>query len=240
MSSQPRTIDINADLGEGFPNDARLLDLVTSASLCCGAHAGSPETIRATLEAARARGIPVGAHPGYPDRAHFGRVAPAGFVDGKGLVLEQLTALRAIAGSLDIPLRFLKPHGALYNQAQEDERVARQMVLAAREEGLAVLGQPGGQVERMAAAAGVRFVSEGFPDRRYGPDGRLVSRSRPNAILTDPEEFEAQVERLAGAGVQTLCIHGDDPRAVENALRLRAVLARLEITPRFWGESGSR
>lgn len=238
MSDSSGFVDINADLGEGFPNDARLLDLVTSASVCCGAHAGSPETIRATLEAARARGVPVGAHPGYPDREHFGRAVLEGIVDEKGLILKQLSALRAIAGPLDIPLRFLKPHGALYNQAQADDRVARQVVLAARDEGLAILGQPGGHVERIAEESGLRFVSEGFPDRRYGPDGRLVPRSRPDAMLTDPEEFEAQVERLAGSGVQTLCIHGDDPRAVENALRLRAALDRLKITPRFWGESG--
>ncbi len=240
MSHSSRFIDINVDLGEGFPNDARLLDLVTSASVCCGAHAGSQETIRTTLELARARRVAVGAHPGYADRAHFGRVVPEGPVDEKSLILEQIQTLQEIGETLGIPLRFLKPHGALYNLAQVDPRVAREAVEAARLTGLAILGQPGGQVEQMAREAGVRFVGEGFPDRRYEPDGRLVARTRPDAILTDPEEFDAQVERLVLSGVQTLCIHGDDLRAEENARRLRATLDRLKITPRFWGENGPR
>jgi 5-oxoprolinase (ATP-hydrolysing) subunit A len=237
MSDPMRFIDINADLGEGFPLDARLLELTTSASICCGAHAGSPETIRSTMKAARARGIPIGAHPGYPDRVNFGRLAPESPIDVKGLMLDQLETLRGLAESVGIPLRFIKPHGALYNQAQIDPEIARPVVESALAADLAIFGQPHSQVETIAAELGVRFVSEGFPDRRYGSNGRLVSRSRPDAILTDPGEFEAQVERLALSGVRTLCIHGDDPRAEDNARRLRAALDRLKIVPRFWGEN---
>src|SRR5262249_41105885 len=132
-------------------------------------------------------------------------------------------------------LSFVKPHGALYNQAQKEEPVARGVAAAVRALGLPVLGQPGGVLERVSGGLGVRFVAEGFPDRRYGPDGRLVPRSRPDGVIEDPAEVEAQVVRLVGEGLATLCIHGDDPRAVRNAEVLRDVLARHGVARRFWG-----
>ena len=231
-----QTVDINADLGEGFPNDARLLDLVTSASVSCGAHAGDRTTILATFSAAKRRGVPVGAHPGYPDRDHFGRAErtiEAGEVTR--LIVEQVGFLRALADEAGVSLRFLKPHGALYNQAQRDEAVARGVVEAVGRLGLPVLGQPGSLLARLATESSIRFVAEGFPDRRYGPDGRLVPRTRPDAILHEPAEVEAQVVRFVAEGLDTLCIHGDDPRAVENAGKVRGVLTRHEIVPAFWG-----
>ena len=133
-------------------------------------------------------------------------------------------------------LRFVKPHGALYNQAQRDEAIARGVVAAVGRLGLPVLGQPGSVLERLADEAGVRFVAEGFPDRRYGPDGRLVAAEPARRRPARPGRGRGAgrpVRRPKGS--TTLCIHGDDPRAVANAESVRAVLARHEIAPRFWG-----
>lgn len=239
-ASRGPAIDVNADLGEGFANDARLLDLVTSAAVCCGAHAGDRDSILHTLEAARTRSVAVGAHPGYPDREGFGRrdrTASAGEV--AAIVTSQVVALGRLAREVGVNLRFVKPHGALYNQGQCDDEIALGLVAALRPLGLPVLGQPGSVLERLAAEAGIPFVSEGFPDRRYTQEGRLVPRSRPDAVLHDPADVEAQVVRLVGEGfLKTLCIHGDDPRAVANAENVRAVLVRHAIAPRFWGDDG--
>lgn len=233
---KPQKIDVNADLGEGFPNDGRLLELVTSASVSCGAHAGDEATILNTLRTAAKNGVAVGAHPGYPDREGFGRrVRSIPAKEVQRLIVEQYHTLALLAERAGVQIRFIKPHGALYNQAQRDEGIARGIVDAVRFLGLSVLGQPGSVLERLAVASGVRFVTEGFPDRRYGPDGRLVPRTQPDAILHDPAEVESQIVKLVGQGLDTLCIHGDDPRAVENALCVRAVLDRHGIAPRFWG-----
>jgi UPF0271 protein len=220
-----RTIDLNADLGEGFPNDAALLDRVSSASIACGAHAGDRRTIAATLNAAKLRGVAVGAHPAYPDRAGFGRrnqALPPPEVERQ--IVDQVEAVRSIAAGLDVAVRYVKPHGALYNQAQQEEPVAGAVVAALCRLQLPLLGQPGTLLETCARAAGLRYIPEGFPDRRYEPDGSLVPRSRPDAILHDPAEVEAQVLRLVAQGVLTLCIHGDDPRAVANADTVRGLL----------------
>jgi UPF0271 protein len=231
-----RTIDLNADLGEGCPHDERLLELVTSASVSCGAHAGDPAAIRRTLEAARSRGVAVGAHPGYADRASFGRVEHDITADEVStLILSQVGDLDRLARPLGVTLAFVKPHGALYNQAQRDEPVARGVIDAVGRLGLPVLGQPASLLARLAFEARVRFVAEGFPERRYGPDGRLVARSRSDAVLRDPDEIGAQVVRLVDEGVATLCIHGDDPDAVGKAVHVREVLGRNGITICFWG-----
>jgi UPF0271 protein len=223
----PRSIDLNADLGEGFPNDSTLLDgLVTSASIACGAHAGDREVIRRTLELARDRGVTVGAHPGYPDRAHFGRREQTISSDAvRSLILDQAAFLVELADAMGIAIRFLKPHGALYNQAQREGEIARGVIEATAELGLPVLGQPGTLLERLASGRGLRYIAEGFPDRRYRDDGSLVPRSEPDAILYDPVEMEHQLSRLiAGGRVTTLCIHGDEPRAVDNARLVRRIL----------------
>jgi UPF0271 protein len=227
-------IDLNADLGEGCPNDRALLGLVTSASIGCGAHAGSPDGIRQTLRDARDCGVLVGAHPGYPDREHFGRreqdIASEAV---QSLILEQLSSLRELAAEAGVPVRFLKPHGALYNQAQRQTEIARGVVAASVELGLPLLGQPDTLLERLASAEGVRYIAEGFPDRRYRDDGSLVPRSEPGAILLDPVEIEAQLLRLVAAPrIATLCIHGDDPRAVATAVLVRRVLEQHGIAIR--------
>jgi UPF0271 protein len=225
-----RAIDLNADLGEGYPNDAALLARVTSASVACGAHAGDPKTILGTLRDAKPHGVIVGAHPGYADRAGFGRrdqSLPAAEVER--LIVEQVMYLDNLATEAGLPIRFVKPHGALYNQAQRQDDVAEGVVAALSRLMLPLLGQPATVLEARARDKGVRYITEGFPDRRYRADGRLVPRSEPDAILHDPAEIEAQVVRLVDQGVMTLCIHGDDPRAVANAETVRAILRRHEI-----------
>lgn len=221
-----RRIDVNADLGEGCPNDRGLLGLVTSASVCCGAHAGDPAVIRQTLTWALERDVMVGAHPGYPDREHFGRrdwELPADAVTS--LVLDQVADLLEQAARVGIAVRFLKPHGALYNQAQRQEPIARGVVEAAVELRLPLLGQPGTFLQSLAGGRGVRYLCEAFPDRRYREDGSLVPRGEPGAVLHDPAEMEDQLARLiADPRVATLCIHGDDPRALENARMVRRAL----------------
>jgi UPF0271 protein len=240
--AMPRAIDVNADLGEGCPNDRELLGLVTSASIACGAHAGEPEDMRRSLGDARDRCVAVGAHPGYPDRAHFGRRAQTMSSDAVAtLILDQAAFLVELAAEVGVAIRFLKPHGALYNQAQHQNEIARGVVDAALELHLPLLGQPGTLLERLARGCGVRYVPEGFPDRRYRDDGSLVPRSEPDAILHDPAEMRAQVSRLiAGGRVATLCIHGDDPRAVDNARLVRRVLEEMGIAVRsFTADPGS-
>jgi UPF0271 protein len=230
----PAAVDLNADLGEGCPWDDPLLARVTSASVCCGAHAGDPGAIAATLRAASRLGVVVGAHPGYADRENFGRrERPIARGEAESLVREQVAALGAIAGPLGVAIRFLKPHGALYNQAQREPGVAAGVVAAASALGLPILGQPGGAVEAEARASGVRFVAEGFADRAYRPDGRLVPRGEPGAVLTDRGAIAAQVLRLVDRGFETLCLHGDRPEAVALADLVRESLDRagLRVAP---------
>lgn len=222
-----RSIDLNADLGEGFPDDEALLDRVSSAGICCGAHAGGREVGLRTIEAARRKGVVIGAHPGFPDREGFGRrerEATRGEVEA--IVREQLDRFEAWAAEVGAVVRFVKPHGALYNQAQRDPDIAGGVVDAMIGRGLPVLGLPGRVLEEEARASGIRFVPEGFADRRTRGDGSLVPRSEPGAVIDDPAEVEAQVLALVDSGrVETICLHGDDPRAVALADRIRSALA---------------
>lgn len=231
---EPGPIDVNADLGEGFANDRSLLDLVTSASICCGAHAGTPGAIRQTLCDAIARGVRIGAHPGYPDRAGFGRrEQKLSTLEVKDLVSSQITELMSLAAEVETHVLYLKPHGALYNQAQRDPAAAGAVVMAARHFGLPLLGQPGSLLETEARDHGVAYVAEGFPDRRYRADGSLAPRSEPGALLHEPQEIEEQVIRLVREGrVATLCIHGDEPGAVASAELVRLVLKQHGIAVR--------
>ena len=179
MGHVARAIDLNADLGEGFPNDAVLLGLVTSACVCCGAHAGDPTTILATLRVARERGVIVGAHPGYPDREGFGRREMEMSAEQvEALIRSQVGDLLALAKTAGAAVRFLKPHGALYNQAQRDPKLGAGVLAAAKALGLPIVGLPESRLATEAKAADVRFIAEGFPERRYRRDGSLVPRDR--------------------------------------------------------------
>jgi UPF0271 protein len=236
--SGTRRIDLNADLGEGCGSDRALLERVSSASVCCGAHAGDPATILETLWIAGEQGVVVGAHPGFPDPEGFGRREQrVGTKAAERLIMEQVTMLVDAASILGLTVRFLKPHGALYNQAQRQEAVARGVLAAAKRLDLPCLGQPGTLLETLARKQGVRLVLEGFPDRRYATDGSLVPRSQPGAVLHDLAEIEDQVMRLVAEGrVETLCVHGDEPAAVANAERVMQILDRHHIAVRSFLE----
>jgi 5-oxoprolinase (ATP-hydrolysing) subunit A len=223
-------IDLNADLGEGAGTDAELMPLVTSANVCCGAHAGGPDTIVDALELARVHHVTVGAHPGYADREHFGRRELD--LDGQQvtlLCLHQLGAIRAVAAWSSVVVRYVKAHGALYNQACRDPHYAFGVVSAAGvvdpTGDLPVIGLPGSQLQLVAAGEKHPFIPEGFADRRYRPDGSLVPRTEPDAMIHDPKEAVDQVEWLIGKQqVRTICVHGDTPGAVEFVKAVRGFL----------------
>ena len=217
-------VDLNADVGEGFPDDERLLDVVTSVNVACGFHAGSLETMRIVCAGAAARGVAIGAHPSYRDREGFGRrelvVAPQVL---RADIVEQVEALAAIAADEGATVVYVKPHGALYSRAIGDADVAGAIVAAAHERGLAVLAWPGSQLLEQARAAGLEAVAEGFADRGYA-GGRLVPRDEPGALLGG-DDAAAQAVALARAGeVGSICVHGDTPGAAELGAKVRAAL----------------
>jgi UPF0271 protein len=225
--TEPLAIDLNADLGEGQPWDEPLLERISSANVGCGAHAGDRDAIRRTLETALARGVVIGAHPGYPDREHFGR-REMDLDEGpvEDMIVSQVEGLRSLAAPLGATVRYLKPHGALYNQAQRSGPHAVGVARAAARLGLPLLGQPGSLVAAEAARLGVPYIAEGFADRAYRPDGSLVPRSEPGAVLDDPARIESQLLDLVRAGFATICLHGDNAGAIELADLVRSVLAR--------------
>ncbi|MBM4069780.1 MAG: LamB/YcsF family protein [Planctomycetes bacterium] len=226
-------IDLNSDLGEGCGHDEELLPLLTSANICCGFHAGNPDTAWQTLAAAARLGVVVGAHPGFPDREHFGRREidmPEDKVYRE--CLYQVGALVALALAVGQPLRYLKPHGALYNMAGRNDRYARPIVAVAQRLSLPLVGLPGSRMEAMAAGH-CQFVAEGFADRRYLPDGSLGPRSRPDSMIDNPAEAVDQVMRFIDEGrIQTICVHGDNPQALAFVRGLRQALVDRGVTLR--------
>ncbi|HZU74611.1 MAG TPA: 5-oxoprolinase subunit PxpA [Acidimicrobiales bacterium] len=232
-------IDLNCDLGEGGPSDPELLDVVSSASVACGFHAGGPVLMAATVRAALQRGVTLGAHPSYDDRLGFGRraltVAPEQL---EADLVYQIGALQALARREGGEVRYLKPHGALYNQAVDDAGLAATVVRAACQPGwrLPVLSLPGSAVFGAAGRAGLACYAEGFADRAYAADRSLVPRGSPGAVLTDTAAVVAQARALAGGTVSdvtgrplelevsSLCIHGDTPGALAAARAVRAAL----------------
>jgi len=211
--------DLNADLGEGCGQDDRLMPLITSASVSTGAHAGDDSTALAAMMLARRHGVVVGAHPGFADRAHFGRNPQVMTADQvERLVFEQCAHLRKLARSIGVDIPYVKPHGALYHQAVIETAVAVGVVRATARLGLALLILPESEAARLALLHRVPVVREGFLDRRYNDDGTLLPRSAPGALLTDPEEIREQFVRLVEShSVDSLCIHGDSPGAVDLA-----------------------
>ncbi|MGW5238538.1 LamB/YcsF family protein [Monashia sp. NPDC004114] len=246
-------IDLNADVGESFGawtlgDDDAMLGVVTSANVACGFHAGDPLTLRSTCRYAAERGVVVGAQVGYHDLAGFGRR----FVDVPpdelaADVIYQIGALAAMARVAGARVAYVKPHGALYNAIVTHEGQARAVVEAvvAVDRSLPVMGLPGSAVLELAAAAGLRTVSEAFADRAYTSDGHLVPRTEPGAVLRDVDEVAARVVRLVRDRVVTavdgrdvavqaesVCIHGDTPGAVRMARAVRSALEADGVTVR--------
>ena len=242
-------IDLNCDLGEGAGHDAELMPLITSANIACGAHAGDDATMLATVTLALQHGVAIGAHPGFADRANFGR-CELSLSSGEihALVLRQVRALQAIARELGGQLAHVKPHGALYNLAARDAVTARAIAAAVHEidPRLRLFGLAGSKLLEAGAAAGLVTVSEVFADRTYQPDGSLTPRDRPEALISDANSAVAQVLRLVREGkvrttdgsdiavrADTVCLHGDGPDAVAFARRVSAALlaAGVELRP---------
>jgi 5-oxoprolinase (ATP-hydrolysing) subunit A len=244
-------MDLNSDVGESFGrwtlgDDTAMFQSVSSANVACGFHAGDPTVIRRTCREAVAAGVVIGAHVGYRDLAGFGRrfvdMDPNELADD---VVYQIGALQALAATEGARVRYVKPHGGLYNAIVSNTAQARAVVEAVKsvDPGLPILGLPGSEVLRLAEAAGLRAVSEAFADRAYNPDGTLVSRSLPWAVLHDPAEVAEHVLRMAtDSAIRTvdgsllkinadsICVHGDSPGAVAMAVAVKAALSDAGIT----------
>jgi UPF0271 protein len=224
-----RYVDLNADLGEEVTDDDALLEVVTSANVACGYHAGNAAIMAEVCERAVALGVTVGAQVSYDDRPGFGRrpleVDPGVLRDQ---VADQVGTLSAIAAAAGTTVGYVKPHGALYHRVLDDEAQAAAVLEGSG--ALPVLTMPGA-LARLAATAGRVVWSEGFPDRAYGADGRLLPRDRPGAVLDDPGAIAGHAVRLASS-VDSLCLHGDTPGAVAHARAVRRALEGSGWTPR--------
>jgi 5-oxoprolinase (ATP-hydrolysing) subunit A len=246
-------IDINADLGESEESldngtDLELMRYITSANIACGGHAGNEQTMRQTLAAARTLSVAAGAHPGYPDRANFGRIESAlspGEIEAS--VLEQIASLARVAESLGVRLVHVKPHGALYHAANKNREVALAIGRAAEKINpqLVMVGQAGSPALEAWHSMGLRWAAEAFADRAYEPDGTLRKRTLHGALLDDPERAAEQAASIAikrsvvttdgtelRVEADTICIHSDTPgsvaiaREVNQRLKAQGVLVR--------------
>lgn len=239
------TIDLNCDMGESFGAytigaDAEVMASISSANVACGYHGGDPGVMRRTVRLAREKGVSVGAHPGYPDLAGFGRremrLSPGEVED---MVLYQVGALAAIAHGEGVALRHVKAHGALYNMAVRDGALADAIARATRafDPSLVLFGLPGSELLRAGRDAGLAVAAEGFADRAYEPDGSLTPRSREGSVIHDPQAVVARAVRMVtgrrvtatdgseiALKVDTLCTHGDTPGAAGLTRLLRAGL----------------
>ena len=242
-------IDLNVDLGEGCDSDEALLALVSSANVACGWHAGDAGTMQQVVRWALSNDVAIGAHPSFPDRENFGRTEMQLPLDDiRAGMLYQIGALAAMVRAQGGWLSHVKPHGALYNQAARDPALAETLVEAIRafDTDLAVFGLAGGELVKAARAAGMQAVEEVFADRGYNPDGSLVKRGTPGALIEREEDVLAQtlmmvreqhVRAVDGTLVpiqaQTVCLHGDGEHALEFAQRIRGFLLAegIEIAP---------
>ena len=239
-------IDLNCDMGESFGryelgDDEAIMPYISSANIACGFHAGDPDVMQATVRLAKRYGVAVGAHPSWPDLQGFGR-REMSFTpeETEALVLYQAGALAAFAKAEAVELHHVKPHGALYNQAAKDKVLANVIARAVKRfsQDIVLVGLAGSGLIEAGIEAGLRVAHEGFPDRNYNPDGTLVSRKQANAIIESPEEVAAHAVTLASEGIlfgdkrvtiDTLCLHGDNVHAVENAKWIRDAMSKMGI-----------
>ncbi|MCM3088450.1 LamB/YcsF family protein [Bhargavaea ginsengi] len=254
-------VDLNCDMGESFGaytmgNDEDILELITSANIACGFHAGDPSVMKRTVRMALEKGVGIGAHPGTPDLAGFGRRAIAISSDeAYDLTMYQIGALDAFVRAEGGRMQHVKPHGALYNMAAQDAALAESIaeaVYAVNPE-LILFGLSGSELVRAGDKIGLRTASEVFSDRTYQPDGSLTNRREANALITDPEIAGAQVVRMVKEGkvrtvdetdftlrADTVCIHGDGVTALEFARRLKDLLPEEGVTVEKIGSRFSR
>ena len=235
-----KTIDLNADLGEGVGDDAAMLDIVSSANVACGFHAGSRDIMQATFAAARDRGVAIGAHPGFADREGFGRrLIPTTIAEVEALVAYQVGAACAVAALAGHRVTYVKAHGALYNHAAVDADLARAVArgIRAADPRMTCLCLAGSVALKVSAAEGLAVAAEVFADRAYLPDGTLVPRDRDGAVLHDAGRIAERIVGMIGSGTITaidgstftapmdsICVHGDTPDAVGIAAHLRQAL----------------
>lgn len=250
-------IDLNSDLGEGYGawtmgDDEAMLGIVSSANVACGFHAGDPKSILATLREAAARGVAIGAHVSYPDRVGFGRrpmdVTAAELTAD---VIYQIGALQGLCRAAGTRVSYVKPHGALYNTIASDARQGAAVIEAIREidPALILMGLAGAPILTQASEAGLATVAEAFGDRAYTPQGTLVSRREPGAVLHDPEAVARRMLRLATEGTieaidgssltlhaDSICVHGDSAGAVAMASGIRDILVENGVEIRSFTE----
>ena len=239
------TVDLNSDLGESFGRytlgmDDQILPVISSANVACGFHAADPLVMEKTVKLAKASGVAVGAHPGYPDLMGFGRRNMAVTAEeARAYILYQLEAMDGFLRPADLQMQHVKPHGAFYNMAAVDYQLARAICEAICDynKDLFLLGLSGSEMIRAAEDVGLQAVSEVFADRAYEEDGTLVSRKKPGAMITDEEEAIRRVVRMVKEGcvtaitgkdipirAESICVHGDGEKAVLFAKKIRAAL----------------
>ncbi len=246
------TIDLNCDMGESFGrytlgDDASIMPYITSANIACGMHAGDPSVMRRTIRWAKEYNVAVGAHPGWPDLQGFGRREMSLTPDeAEGYILYQIGALAALAREEHVELRHIKAHGALYNQAATDRALADVLALAVRnfDRNLILIGLAGSAIIKAGLSYGLRVANEAFPDRRYNADGTLASRKQTGALIGFPDQVASRAVAIARDGidfagrhvpVETLCLHGDNSHAVDNAKMVRAALDKAGIPVKALG-----
>lgn len=227
----PRTIDLNADLGEGITDDPGLLAVVTSANVACGFHAGDAETMRSVCRIAAERGVAIGAQVSYWDRENFGRQSMD--VPARELtvwVREQISMLSEVSHEVGIGVSYLKPHGALYNRVIGDAEQARAVLAGSA--GLPILTLPIGELRAAALADGRLVRTEGFPDRGYTDDGQLIPRDQAGALVEEVSQIAMNAVALADRRIDSVCVHGDSPGAVAAAIQVRAALENADFALR--------
>jgi UPF0271 protein len=248
-------MDINCDLGEScgafrVGDDPKIMSFITSANIACGFHAGDPVTMMKTIDLAKKHNVAVGAHPGFPDLMGFGRrEIELTSEEAETYVLYQVSALQGFAKAAGIRLQHVKPHGALYNMAVEDQKLSKAIVDAVKalDNALIVFAQPKSASAKAAVKAGLRIAYEFFADRAYNPDGSLVSRKQANAVIQEPRKVVKRAVKAVTEGtvlavngeelnlgkIHTICVHGDTPTAVKLAevLRKGLVKAGVEVEP---------
>ncbi|WP_197708891.1 5-oxoprolinase subunit PxpA [Psychrobacter sp. YP14] len=240
-----QTIDLNADVAEGCGQDIALMNIISSANVSCGLHAGSYQHMLETLKLAKQHNVRVGAHPGFDDRDNFGRTAQQlPEEECRALIHYQLGAAKAMCDLVGVKLSYVKPHGALYNQAAKDEKLAKIIVNAVKnfDPSLAIMGLSGSYLISVAKAQGLTSISEVFADRNYESDGSLVARSKDNALITDATQAAQHALQMITQGIvtsvdgvqvpveaQSICLHGDSEHAVQFAAEIKQKLEQQGI-----------